>query len=351
MTQKHLGAGGLALLVVLTGGCKDRDRSDAPPRQFVAVTWDTLWTAGGTESDSLMVDPFRLATGDGTVYVLQRMASRVVAVDAKTGEVRWMYGRKGNGPGEFGYPAAIGTAPSGEVVVADIANDRLTILRSDGTLAASVPVREPGIIGSVCPLRDGTILVSRVTPGRQIQRLDRTGAIVEGHDVPWPDLAAGNPIPRQAELAPVDGGAGCMVALNLGRGFTRFLPGAPFAGPYRYVEDFDVPKSTVTGDRMRKSEEVNDHRQAATGVAVDGERLVIGFHGFRKHRGRTIDFYDPATGRYLHSYVAPAPVQNMKAHGGTYFFVGTRDGYDVLIAARPRPVASASAVREDAGRG
>lgn len=67
-------------------------------------TFDTLWHRGGVVDDSLLLFPHSMAVDDSIVYVFDRGATRIVAFAVESGEVRWAFGRRGGGPGEFKVP-------------------------------------------------------------------------------------------------------------------------------------------------------------------------------------------------------------------------------------------------------
>jgi len=70
---------------------------------------------------------------DGTIYVAATGSSRVVALDPK-GEVRQVFGRPGEGPGELDQPTDVAAGLEGEVYVVDaLLNRRIQVFAADGT--------------------------------------------------------------------------------------------------------------------------------------------------------------------------------------------------------------------------
>jgi len=70
---------------------------------------------------------------DGTIYVAATGSSRVVALDPK-GELRQVFGRPGEGPGELNQPTDVAVGLEGEVYVVDtLLNRRIQVFAADGT--------------------------------------------------------------------------------------------------------------------------------------------------------------------------------------------------------------------------
>lgn len=103
--------------VVLTPGAL---RGRYPPRP------DDV--AGGTYIEGA----FGLAVGNGSAYVLDQTASRVLAIDADA-RVTARFGAPGSGPGELAKPFSLAVGPDGDVWVGDPGAGRLSRYGPDGT--------------------------------------------------------------------------------------------------------------------------------------------------------------------------------------------------------------------------
>jgi copper ion binding protein len=68
--------------------------------------------------------------GDGSVYVTDARR-RVLRLD-RAGVCRSQWGRRGDGPGEFGNPIGLAVGPTGEVYVSDYEHDRVQVFSPDG---------------------------------------------------------------------------------------------------------------------------------------------------------------------------------------------------------------------------
>ena len=340
------------VLIVTASGCAEtsdrlhdasRSAGSSPPqattRRFVDVTWDTVWMHGGNAGDTTLLIPFAISAAGGRVHVGDRAEQRVVALDAATGAVEWLSGRQGAGPGEFRRMDAIAATADGGVLVADGGNGRIAVVDAGGRTRDYLRPDGIPIYLSLCPLADGAVAVGTGGPGHPVVLVDRRGAVVGRPELPWPDLNGMYPAaPRQGLFAAEPGGAGCLYALALGRGFTRLADGR-FEAAHDYVEWFDVPESILTpsipgqppNERLK-----GGWAPAASGATVDGDEVTVAFWGRTKDRGRLLDVYSRSDGRYLRTVRAPVAMDRMAYADGTWFFLHTRDGYPAVLAARPR---------------
>lgn len=335
----------LALLLLAAGlpGCAGTGdaeaRVPAAERSVTATRWDTAWVRGGTADDTLLLLPLAVAADAERVYVLDGGAKRLVALNASDGALAWTAGRKGKGPGEFTGAVTLAAMPGGGVVVPDHENQRLSVFGVDGSLAREVSFRGVGYVQAVCPLADGSFLLSTLESSRPLVHLFATGEVIARRPLPWPDLDEAPPLARQTILAATPGHRACALGLVLGRGFAVFRDGA-FAGPHRYVEWFDLPEVTTRtedgGRTRRTASQVSGRRIAATELAADDSALFVTFEGEGRDRGRLIDRYDLRTGRYLGTLRYPRPLTKAVLAGGRFLLLHDSGGYPTLLAATPR---------------
>lgn len=300
---------------------------------MIEAEWRPAWVRGGAEADTTLETPHGIAVEGGLVYVLERFTHRVTAFRQEDGATAWVAGREGSGPGELRRPSAIAALPGGGVAVADPGNGRLTLLGRDGRVRGSVPLRGRAAHPfSICPLADGTFVLAGATADREpVTRIAADGSILEHHALPWHDLAEGPVARRYALLAADASGGACWLALGKGRGFARYRVGG-FEEARRYVEFFDLPEYVVTGGRMRWTERPVDDRHAATGVAMEGGRLLVAFMGLTPSRGRLLDVYDARTGAYLHTLRSPKSIHGLASADGRLFVLTTQNDAPTLIA-------------------
>ena len=125
------------------------------------ITFDTVAVLGGDyESDNLL---------SASTYVTRWPSGRTFAADVGAGDPRILvytsggrlesiFGRAGEGPGEYWNPMPIVEFPGGRVAVFDDSNARLSILEADGTLLNSAHF--PHDIQLAHPLSDSILLAN-----------------------------------------------------------------------------------------------------------------------------------------------------------------------------------------------
>lgn len=326
----------LLLCAATTGACGgEAPYTGQGTRVLRAASWAPAWTAGGSSADTLLLQPLALAADDRHVYVLDRGGSRVVALHAADGSLAWMAGREGSGPGELKRPQGITVSPAGEVLVSDAGNGRLMVFGTDGGYRRVIPVGGAPYFDNLCALADGTIVVRSLGPVDPLFRLDAGGIPMSTPALPWRDLNGRyRSVARQGWFAHDPATGDCVYALRLGRGFARYSAGR-FGPAHAYVESYDVPASRVQrgpGGGFR-GETVTGLTEAARGIAISGSRLLVAFWGTSELRGRVLDYYDLASGRYLHSEPLPY-FEAFTAAGDHAYILTSLRGYPAVQALR-----------------
>jgi DNA-binding beta-propeller fold protein YncE len=77
---------------------------------------------------------------NGYVYVVDGVNNRVIAFDGK-GRMKFSFGTKGTGPGEFKHPVGIDISDEGKVFIADTGNHRIQIFDSQGNFLRMFTVK------------------------------------------------------------------------------------------------------------------------------------------------------------------------------------------------------------------
>lgn len=300
-----------------------------------APSWVAAWTAGGTSKDTALLLPLALAADDDHVYVLDKGASRVVALRAADGAVAWFAGREGSGPGELKRPQGITRSPTGEVIVSDAGNGRLAVFGTDGRFRRAVAVGTPPYFDNLCALDDGSVLLRSLAPVAPMFRLGPDGAPLSTPSLPWSDLNGRyRAVARQGWLARDPATGDCIYALRLGRGFTRYSAGR-FGPAHRYVESYDVPKTHVQRgpNGQFRGETISDNVEAARGIGISGSHLLVAFWGTSKRQGQVLDYYDLRSGAYLHSEPLPY-FEAFTAAADRAYIITTAQGYPAVRAFR-----------------
>lgn len=325
----------LLLWVPVAAGCGGDSYENRGTRIMHEPSWATMWTAGGTSADTVLLQPLALAADDEHVYVLDKGGTRIAALRAADGSLAWIAGREGSGPGELKRPQGITRSPGGEVIVSDAGNGRLSVFGTDGRYRRAIPVGSPPYFDNLCALADGSFVVRSVGPVDAVFRLDGEGTPVSTPALPWHDLNGRyRSVARQGWFAHDPATGDCVYALRLGRGFARYS-GDRFGPAHAYVESFDVPPSHVRRGPggVFKGETVSDLTEAARGIAVSEGRLLVAFWGRSDRQGQVLDYYDLSSGKYLHSEPLPY-FEGFTAAGEQAYILTTMNGFPAVRALR-----------------
>ncbi len=162
------------LTVLLVAGCGGQRGSDPVvtrlPSGEVVTTYrslpihplvlDTLavWDLWSGESGYLFSRLAGAAGDAGGFYLLDSGNRQVVATDPR-GRVRTVFGRRGEGPGEFGFPRFLNVVGA-QVWVGDIMPVRFSLFDPDGTFRRTIPSLRPLVPGpdGCAILPDGRVL-------------------------------------------------------------------------------------------------------------------------------------------------------------------------------------------------
>ena len=147
--------------LILPGGTDGAALVKLSPKGEVLATWAGLEVVPG-QPDT--ISGIALDLGNGDIWASDLTADRVVHLDADLQPVG-SWGETGAEPGRFFGPGGLALDAAGNVVVADLGNDRIQTFRPDGTLLRVIEA--PG--GKTVPVDvaidpTGDLLVSTVQP-------------------------------------------------------------------------------------------------------------------------------------------------------------------------------------------
>jgi 6-bladed beta-propeller len=276
---------------------------------------------------------------DGTVFLIDRSTDEVLHF-AFSGRLLWRTGRKGQGPGEYQLPYRVVPRASGDVLVYDLALDRITVLDRQGRYVRTARFDMPfQTVDNIVALPSGGFAVCGVA-----QDLRARGLAVHIFDDSLRHLRSFGPLPptrSQATLA--NWGAGSLSLTSDGDLlFVRRLPyeiyrftpegelksviRAPF--DWRHTAD-DVMGTSLDGSRVvTKLNPDLDTPMLAIEIA---HQMVLGGHG---HRGAEYwDFFD-AKGELIKTIRLPnvwKSVIGYDSHRATRWLVGESDLEPVLL--------------------
>lgn len=367
--------GSVLFPALLFGACSGAELREGRPlwtggqangeRTMVSAEWEERWTLGGPDDD-LLAGPSAITAMDGGIVLGDMYDGRVLAVGLD-GAIRWSFGRKGDGPGEFRRIQSIQVDREGVIHVLDGENRRITLLGGDGAWLGDVSVPD-GMWFSLVPLEDGYILEGS-DPDVPFRRVivDAPGATAprptadSGASAPGPPASA----PRSWTVEP-DGPAfglpwdgfpdlhflqrqGHVIASRDGRWAYAFSFGNgwfPHRGPRpldylgQNVEHADFPQVvtvTSSGDRSTRLRERPGCTHCSGWITGDTVHFHVG--GRTGDAFRLVDRYDWESGAYLNTLRLPARANRAVQVGDTY----------VLLVQSPWPALSAWTLRGSAG--
>lgn len=313
--------------------------ADMPGRHLVAASWDTLLRVGGAASDTLFLQATGIAADGRGVSLMDGFGGRVVRFDT-AGRRAWTYGRRGAGPDEFRRPRDVAVDARGRTWVLDVLNQRLTVLRPDGTPAFRVPLDGlERMVDGVAPVAGDRAVLFALSGERPLVTVARTGEVVRRSSVPWAGFGRLNPLATQMVLAAGPEGERWSASFAFGDGFFVFgADGDPLARGW-LAESVPFPGVTVTTSgspfgRRNRVTKVERTRHGAVSATMSGERLYVLFGGSGDDANRWVDSYRLSDGLYAGSYRLPRPVMEI-AYGGGRLYVVYDDPFPVLAALRP----------------
>lgn len=255
-------------------------------------------------SDSGLRTPGLLAS-DGRYAYVYDYANRRLAVFDRRGTQRWTVGGSVDGTLAFANPTDLQIAPDGTVWLLDAPRRRVTVLDVAGRVIRTIPLSKS--VERLAPQSDGTFLgIDLPQTDATGYRFSSDGRIVDTialpaylRAVPW--------MAREGFVARVGRTDAVVKAYSYADNFTIWdsragnerTYHAPERIPFAKILSLPMPNGGV-GMRIAP-----DAVRAAVAVTTDDTTIYVLYAGQGAYRGRTIDSYNAATGRYLGSYTLP----------------------------------------------
>lgn len=147
-------------------------------RELRAVITPT-WSYVSSLEDTLLLMPGSLVLTKELLLVADRGSKRLIGFRRRDGQLEWIAGREGSGPGEFRQPIVV---PDGErsVLVVDFGTRRLSTWDDAGTMSMERDLASIGLVMSTCRVRDSSFLF-KVRPSGTLSR-DGLGELSPGSD-------------------------------------------------------------------------------------------------------------------------------------------------------------------------
>ncbi len=321
-------------LLLLASACgRDADLPQRGERVLVDATWDTLAVLESLPEDTLLFEATRVAADAHGIRVLDRLGHRVAMVDWE-GSILWYAGARGGGPGELAHPRALKVDEEGTAWVLDVQNHRITGYDLEGRLAGELSLQALDFVPHEFAVGPGaeSFFLARPDGGIQPVEVGRDGTVRSGRTLTFPESRNAPPLALQWDL-PSDPESGrWVVALSFGDGFVRYQGLDPLGGFLPWVEHVPLVQVEVRVEgrpglgEYSRTQRVVDPVFASQGAAIMGPRLLISFGGRTENRGRLLDVYDMADGRYRGSLLLP-----------TVGWISAWDGRLVLARNSPHP--------------
>jgi len=184
--------------------------SSQPPPVFRTFDWPAGHAAGG-------VGYVRAADR----VLVTDLTDHAVRVYGRDGALAGVVGRRGFGPGQLNAPRDADGLPNGDIAVSDTENNRVQVIRPDGTPVASWPVNVPQGLEVV---RDWVYVVSRgdrkvyafTASGAPQRTIDLAGRLTAPEGLAYRGDVAGAASPPHATFAVADPAAGLLAGARDG---------------------------------------------------------------------------------------------------------------------------------------
>lgn len=296
-----------------------------------------LFALEGGQRDTVLLRPVFLRTAPGRIYVFDAGRSAVEAF-APGGDLLWVVGRPGAGPGEFRAVVSMDVAADGTLWLMDRALARLTALDADGRIVQSVPL-EPGLMDGYRIFARSATRVGLIRQENPVLTVIDApeGRIQSRHPHPWSTYNDVHPIAADSRFLEDPRSGAIVVVLSYGRGFlvTDAVQGRS-SGLHPYVEEAPLPEVRVEHSGNREISSVTAP-PATRGAAVHGGILYVAFNGATAAAGRLVDRYHLPDGTYLDSWVLPRRLHGIAVLGDTVYTL-EMDSLPALAAYRLTPM-------------
>ena len=291
-----------------------------------AARWDTLWTFGGT-GDTLLASAGYLVPDDrGGVFVMDYLLPKVHHVDAD-GMLRWSWGTKGRGPGEWYDGRAMALDVNGGLVLVDYGNRKIMNISYDGDLIGEVRYDLRSLLVFDVAVLQSELYVMHTEAPIPWVLVDREGKAVDSTSVELPSGFGALSVEQRAGTIAKWKQDRWVFGFQIGNGWFTFRREAvDLASPY--VEHTDFPP--------RDAPMARDQIFSAMSLSVRGDTLAVLYAGNTGARLYWLDLYDLNSGTYLKSLFLPMSARYAVMGPQGQVFLVTHDLYPTVMAIRPR---------------
>lgn len=298
-------------------------------RTIMTTEWDIMAIRGG-DADSTFGDLWLSAADSSILVVWDNVTQEVHAFNHDLRPL-WRFGRKGAGPGEFRQGRSIAFTPTGEILIFDVAAQRVTFLTRDGKLRTTVVLEDR--LDQVVPWTDGKLLgIAPFRKGSPFVVIRDDGQMVTSLEVPWDGFSDLHVLLRSGYIASDPGTASAAFVMIHGDGWFAVgeQPGASYLG--RYVEHLEMPSVMEKPDMQQ----IIGGTIAGQAVSVRDGIVTILYEGGSAEARRWLDQYRFSDGSYVGSRLLPRRISGFSsAPDGSYFIV-FNDPSPTIMRLRPK---------------
>jgi hypothetical protein len=318
---------GLPLVCALAcQGSADSERSAPPPeavsRDVRSIVWDTTFFTSSPGPDTTLLLPRIFVVGEGgNVYAFDYGDHRLKAF-AGDGSLRWVFGRRGEGPGEFAGVVDIEIDANEDIWLMDAGAGRLTIVSREGDLKRHILLQEDHAVHDILPLPERIIATAYAAPNVFLVELSDEGLATATHPYPTQRLRSAFYSARQAYST----------TSNDGRWMSLF----PF-GDLLLV--YDGTRLTCQGDLIEGGDfptTMPTERPpvwAASGGLTDDLAYILP-NGTTEYALRILDVYGARDCRYLYSLTLPTESKSIYVRNGT-IYLEFENPHPSILGVRP----------------
>lgn len=331
------------LMLCFVAACGGDSRREPPvrgERTVASESWDTGFSVGGTLQDTLFGQIGDVVHAGDRIYASDLFSGHLISFD-REGYLQWRFGGQGSGPGEFLRPMDLELDPSGNVLVLDPRNSRITVVSKAGTLVGTIPLQDlDGLPSGFAVTGSDALMIAVPSAKLPLVVVDFEGNEIERLPHPDPLFESMHPMVRQFQIHSAATSSQVVATYDLADGFSVISSGAPSENHMWYAET--VPPLEVMTTSTKDENTTYTTTQlpsplilSAVGASVQDDKLLVLFGGQSENRGKWIDVFRLPDGAYTHSYALPRSAAAMSVSGEWFAFV-SNSPIPMLWTSRPR---------------
>lgn len=258
-------------------------------------------------------DPWTLSSLPDGGFLVVDGGARLRAFDSD-GLLRWSFGRKGGGPGEFRSIQDVAVTADGKVLVLDSQLSRMTLLdASTSELLGTIPLETDVPAGNILPVSQA---VAMVRVGDSWRIVNEDGQVIHTVQLPVPCDRLSCEARTSANVQ------GMAVAFRWSSDLILLNPDGSLRAAVDGIEPQEFPELVTYGldpedlglgqfATLAVTKVDPTALEMTRALALDGTRVFVLVHGASDNRGRIIDVYTMYDGAYQGSFLLPKKVSSI----------------------------------------